>query len=92
MGINWKIRFKNPVFIWQFVLAFILPILAYGGLTVQDLTTWSAVWDMLKMAMLNPYVLGLVLVNLWQTVNDPTTAGVTDSDRALNYDKPGGIE
>lgn len=88
MNINWKIRFKNPVFIWQFVLAFLMPVLAYGGLTVQDLTTWGAVWDMLKMAVLNPYVLGLVLVNLWQTVNDPTTTGISDSKRAMQYTEP----
>ena len=92
MNINWKIRFKNPVFIWQFVLAFLMPVLAYGGLTVQDLTTWGAVWDMLKMAVLNPYVLGLVLVNLWQTVNDPTTTGISDSERAMSYSEPNSIK
>ena len=90
MGINWKIRFKNPVFIAQVIMAIILPVLAYGGLTVQDMTTWSAVWEVFKTAFLNPYVLGLVLVNLWQTVNDPTTTGVTDSARAMSYEVPNG--
>ena len=85
MGINWKIRFKNPVFLAQVIMAVILPVLAYGGLTVQDLTTWSAVWDMIKTAVLNPYVLGLVLVSLWNAINDPTTEGVTDSEQALAY-------
>ena len=40
--INLKIRLKNPVFIAQIVLAVLTPILAYAGLTAQDLTTWGA--------------------------------------------------
>ena len=37
--INWKIRFKNPVFYMQLILAVLTPVLAYMGLTVKDLTT-----------------------------------------------------
>ena len=36
--INWKVRFKNPVWWAQMVLAIFTPILAYAGLTAQDLT------------------------------------------------------
>lgn len=88
MKTNWKVRFKNPVFIAQLVMAVILPILAYGGLTVQDLTTWGAVGQMIVGAVCNPYVLGLVAISVWNAVNDPTTAGVSDSERALTYDAP----
>lgn len=88
MKINWKVRFKNPLFIGQLIMAIILPILAYGGLTVQDLTTWAAVWQMLKEAILNPYVLGLVAISVWNAVNDPTTAGVSDSEKAMTYTVP----
>ena len=42
MKINWKVRFKNPVFIGQLALAIFVPILAYMGITVEDLTTWGA--------------------------------------------------
>ena len=38
--------------------------------------------------MTNPYVLGLVVVSVWNAVNDPTTKGVTDSTLAMSYDKP----
>lgn len=86
MKINWKIRFKNPVFIAQFVMAIFAPILAYAGLTPQDLTSWVALGQIILDAILNPYVLGLVLVSVWNAVNDPTTAGVTDSKLALTYD------
>ena len=86
MKINWKIRFKNPVFLAQFVLAILTPILAYAGLTVQDLTSWVALGQILLDAVLNPYVLGLVAISVWNAVNDPTTAGVADSKLALTYD------
>ena len=73
-------------------MAIIMPILAYGGLTVQDLTTWGAVWEMVIGAVSNPYVLGLVVVSVWNAVNDPTTTGLTDSDRALDYVEPNSVK
>lgn len=88
MKINWKIRFKNPVFIAQIILAVLTPILTYANLTVQDLTTWKSVLDLLISAVCNPYVCGLVVISLWNAVNDPTTAGIGDSDQALSYEEP----
>lgn len=86
--INLKIRLKNPVFIAQIVLAVLTPILAYAGLTAQDLTTWGALGKLLLNAVFNPYVLSLVVVSVWNAINDPTTSGVADSERALNYTEP----
>lgn len=86
--INIKVRFRNPVFIAQLILAVLTPILAYAGLTMQDLTTWKALGDLLLGAVKNPYVLSLVVVSVFNAVTDPTTAGVTDSERALTYDFP----
>lgn len=88
--INWKIRFKNPVFYMQIILAVLTPVLAYMGLTVKDLTTWAAVGNVLLQAVSNPYVLALVVVSVWNAVNDPTTSGISDSTNALTYDKPNG--
>ena len=85
---NLKVRFKNPVFIAQFILAILTPLLAYAGLTVQDLTSWQALGKILLEAISNPYVLGLIVVSVWNAFNDPTTAGVTDSKLAMTYDKP----
>jgi len=85
---NLKVRFKNPVFIAQLFLAILLPILSYAGLTVQDLTTWAALGNVLIGALQNPYVLGLIIVSIWNALNDPTTAGLTDSTQAMTYDKP----
>lgn len=86
MKINWKIRFKNPVFLIQLALALVLPILAYAGLSFQDLTSWAVLWGVVKNALGNPYVLGLAAVSVWNAINDPTTAGLCDSMRALGYD------
>lgn len=86
--INLKVRFKNPVFIAQLVLAILTPILAYAGLTAQDLTTWGALGKLLVDAVSNPYVLSLVVVSVWNAVNDPTTQGVADSAAALTYKLP----
>lgn len=85
---NLKVRFKNPVFIVQFILAILTPILAYAGLTVQDLTSWQMLGKILLEAIQNPYVLGLIIVSIWNAINDPTTAGIMDSSQALTYNKP----
>ena len=88
MKINWKVRFKNPVFIAQLLLAILTPILAYAGVTVQDMTTWQAIGNLLLGAISNPYVIGLVVISVFNALNDPTTTGITDSAKALTYDAP----
>lgn len=88
MSINWSVRFRNPVFWVQLALAVLTPILAYAGLTAADLTSWPLLGELLLEAARNPYVLGLVAVSVWNAINDPTTAGVADSGRALTYKAP----
>ncbi len=85
---NLKVRFKNPVFIIQIILAILTPILAYAGLTAQDITTWETLGSLLLGAVKNPYVLSLVAVSIWNAINDPTTYGVKDSTQAMTYDTP----
>lgn len=92
MKINWKVRFHNPVFIVQLVLAIITPILAYFGLAWEEMTTWGSIGTLLLDAIKNPVVVVSVLVSVWNAVNDPTTAGVGDSDQALTYDAPSGVK
>jgi len=85
---NFKVRFKNPLFIIQFILAILTPILAYAGLTLQDLTSWNTLGKLLLEALGNPYVLSLIAVSVWNAFNDPTTEGMKDSDLALTYKTP----
>ena len=88
MNINWKIRFKNPAFYVQIIIAIVTPILAYMGLTAQDITTWAALGNMLLQAVSNPYVLVLVAGSVYNAVVDPMSTGITDSKTALTYDEP----
>ena len=88
MKINWKIRFKNPYFWLQLIIAILMPILAYMGLTIEDLTTWKKLGDIFLKAILNPYVLGLVVVSVFNAIQDPTTKGLSDSENAMTYTEP----
>lgn len=88
MKINWKVRFKNPQFVAQVLISVFVPVLTYFGLEAKDLTTWKAVIDLFINAISNPYVLLMIVVSVFNAVNDPTTVGLTDSNRALTYTEP----
>lgn len=85
MKINWKVRFKNPVFWVQVGCAFLLTALSYNVMQPQDLTTWEGLFNVIKGVFVNPYLLGLCILNVWTAANDPTTKGIADSERALQY-------
>ena len=86
--INWKVRIKNPVFWVQIAAAIVVPILAYLGLSWEDMTSWSALGGIFLEAVKNPVILVSVLVSVWNAINDPTTKGLSDSQRAMEYHKP----
>lgn len=81
---NIKLRLKNPLFIASVVMSILTPILGYMGITVQDVTSWKALGDILMQAIANPYVLGLVVVSLYNTCIDFTTKGLMDSELVMN--------
>ncbi len=89
---NIKVRFKNPVFWASVILSVLTPILAYMGLELKDLTTWQMLGEILMQAISNPYVIMLVVVNIYNTLIDPTTTGITDSYRALTYTEPNKVK
>ena len=88
MKINWTVRFKNPVFWRNIVLAVIAPILAYFGMNWEQITTWVALGDLFVQAAGNPVVVVAVIVSIWNAINDPTTEGDSDSKLALTYKAP----
>lgn len=92
MKINWKVRVNNWLWWVQIAISILTPILAYAGLTAADITTWAALGDLMLGAISNPYVLSLVAISVWNAINDPTVAGLGDSEQALTYDKPKGGE
>ena len=81
MKINWKVRLKQPAF-WiatiPVVISFVYSVLALLG--VVPSITEDSVQNLFIMAVSLLAQLGIVV--------DPTTKGVSDSDRAMNYDKP----
>lgn len=88
--INWKVRFSkdNIMFIVRFVGALAIPVLAYLGLELKDLTSWNMVLDVLVNFISNPYLVILTVINALNMTIDPTTKGITDSDKALQYTEP----
>lgn len=84
MKINMKVRVKNPWF-W---VALVGVILTAMGISPEMLTSWGAVWDALKGLVMNPFMLGSVILAVMGVFIDPTTDGISDSSRAMTYDKP----
>lgn len=88
MKINWKVRFKNPTFWVQVAIAIVVPILAYLGMSWDEMTTWSALGGIFVEAVKNPVIIVSVIVSVWNAINDPTTSGLSDSTQAMSYDEP----
>ena len=88
--INWKVRFnfKNKTFLLRVAFALALPILAYFNLKLEDLVSWGVILDLLGKFFANPYLIGLTIVNILNIIPDPTTSGISDSKRALDYQEP----
>ena len=90
MKINWKVRARNPLFWAELAAAVVLPVLACLGLRWEYMTTWAELGAVLLEAVKNPVVLVSVAVSIWNAVTDPTTEGISDSPRAMTYEKPSG--
>ena len=83
MNINWKVRFCNPNFWLSFLPALFLLVQVCAAPFGYD-------WDF---AVLNQQAAAIVnavfgVLAILGVVNDPTTAGVNDSDRAMTYTEP----
>ena len=52
------------------------------------MNSWSTLGKILLDAISNPYVIGTVIVSVWNAINDPTTKGFNDSARAMTYTEP----
>lgn len=89
--INWKTRVKHPAFWIGMAGVVVSPILAYNGMEYSDLTTWQTVGDLAIGFVKNPYLVGstaMAVLGALGVAIDPTTAGVSDSKRAMGYEKP----
>ena len=81
--INWKVRIKNKNFWLALVPALALLAQAFANIFNFKLEFGETVDKIL--VFINVLFAFLVIVGV---VNDPTTAGLTDSSRALGYHEP----
>ena len=81
MKLNWRVRFKNKVWLGSFIsliVGFIFSLLAM--FEVYPKVTQSLVMQIVDQILTVLGLLGIIV--------DPTTAGVNDSDRAMQYVEP----
>ena len=81
MKINWKVRLQNKTWLLAMlaaIVAFVYQVLALCD--VVPAVSQDQVTQLVGVVINILVALGIVV--------DPTTAGVTDSARALHYDKP----
>lgn len=78
MSINWKARFKNKVFLITFItlaISFVYQLLGLFGVV-------PSVSEIDLVNVITTAVNGLAALGI---VVDPTTPGVSDSERAMTY-------
>lgn len=88
MKINWSVRLKNIVWLAEVAASVLLPILAYYGMSWEDVTSWGAMLDIGIKAVQNPVVVVAAVVGIFNAITDPTTAGLGDSCLAMTFDRP----
>ena len=81
MKLNWKVRFKNKVWLGSF-LSLIVGFV-YSMLALFDV--FPEVTQSLVLQLMNHVLTFLGLIGV---IVDPTTAGIGDSERAMQYIEP----
>lgn len=79
--INWKVRFKNKIWLGSFlslIVGFIFNMLALFD--VYPPVTENIVSNILNQVLTFLGLIGVIV--------DPTTAGIYDSERAMGYEEP----
>ena len=79
--INWKVRFKNKVWLTSFislVIGFVYNIL-------RAFDVYPMITENVSMEIAGQV---LTFLGMFGTIADPTTDGLYDSQRALTYDEP----
>ena len=83
MDINWKVRIKNKVF-WlamiPAVLLLVQTVCALFGVSTEVQTLETRLLDLVNAVFAVLAILGII--------TDPTTDGLSDSNRAMTYDEP----
>ena len=81
MKLNWKVRFKNKVWLTTFfglIVGFVYNILAMFDIFPK--VTQHVVTQIIGEVLTFLGLIGVIV--------DPTTAGIEDSERAMGYEEP----
>lgn len=81
MQINWKLRLKNKVTLTAIILGVV-------GIAYKILAMLGIVPAISENEVVEVVLLVIELLVLLGVVVDPTTAGASDSQQAMSYDKP----
>lgn len=81
MMINWKLRLKNKVTLTAIILGVV-------GIAYKVLAMLGIVPPISENEVVEVVMLVIELLVLLGVVVDPTTAGASDSQQAMNYEKP----
>lgn len=79
--INWKVRFKNKVWLSSFISL----IVGFVFNVLKAFDIYPVVTENLIMNIVGQV---LTFLGMFGVIADPTTAGLYDSQRALSYDEP----
>lgn len=86
--INWKVRFKNR----SWVMAFVAQLMIVAQMLLQGLNalgiTDFQLTDTIQQSILT-FINGVfILLSVMGLIQDPTTKGMSDSERAKTYKEP----
>lgn len=82
--VNIPVRLKNPWF-WVGIASVVIAAL---GVDPQQFVSWDSLGGYIVDVLKNPVQLVTVVLAVLAVFIDPTTAGLSDSARALGYKKP----
>ena len=83
MKVNWKVRFKNKTFLVTFITVIVSAI-------YQILAAFEIVPKVSQDTIMNCILAIITVLTGFGIVTDPTTVGISDSERALGYEELGG--
>lgn len=81
MKINWRVRFKNPTWLTMFISLIV-------GFVFNILRLFDIVPSFTQNQVMEIVSQVLTFLGLIGVLVDPTTEGIGDSKRAMQYDKP----
>ena len=81
MKINWKVRFKNATWLSMFLSLIV-------GFVFNMLKLFDVYPPFTENTVMNIIGQVLTFLGLIGVIVDPTTAGIGDSNRAMNYEEP----